>query len=142
MGGDYGRDVAVETCGCKDLVERAAAERLSRLPTLSAAISGSLPRDQAGVGAGLQAATREFGSALGVAVIGTVLTARFVHELPVGLRGEHTVAQALAAEPASAHQILTAFVAGADAGLRVIGIAVLVIGCLVTAQSLLTRRSR
>ena len=112
------------------------------LPTLSTAISDSLPRDQAGMGAGLQAATREFGSALGVAVIGTVLTARFVDELPVGLRGEHTVAQALASEPGSAHQILTAFVAGADAGLRVVGIAVLVIGCLVTAQSLLTRRSR
>ncbi|MEU0095963.1 hypothetical protein [Kribbella sp. NPDC006257] len=94
------------------------------------------------MGAGLQAATREFGSALGVAVIGTVLTARFVNELSIGLRGEHTVAQALAVEPGSAHQILAAFVAGADEGLRVVGIAVLVIGCLVTAQSLLVRRSR
>ena len=113
------------------------------LPTLSAAISGSLPRDQAGVGAGLQAATaRVRQRTSGSRSSGRCSRARFVHELPVGLRGEHTVAQALAAEPASAHQILTAFVAGADAGLRVIGIAVLVIGCLVTAQSLLTRRSR
>src|SRR6185295_4431395 len=49
------------------------------LPTLSGVIAGSLPPAQAGVGSGLQSTTREFGSALGVAVMGTVLTAQFVH---------------------------------------------------------------
>ncbi|MGW5718797.1 MFS transporter [Amycolatopsis sp. NPDC003865] len=80
------------------------------LPTLSGVITGSLPPEQAGVGTGLQATTREFGSALGVAVIGTVMSATS--------RGSDAV---------------TAFVAGADTGLRVAGAAVLVLGALVVA---------
>jgi len=114
------------------------------LPPLSGAIAGSLPPAQAGVGAGLQATTREFGSALGVAVVGSVLTARFVAALPPDIRAEHhprTVAQALATTtPAHAHDVLTAFVSGADLGLRVIGVGVLVLGALVVLQSLLSRR--
>jgi MFS family permease len=114
------------------------------VPTLSGAIAGSLPRAQAGVGAGLQATTREFGSALGVAVIGTILTARFVAALPPGIRADHdpqTVAQALAVTaPARAHDVIAAFVSGADAGLRVVGTAVLVLGALVLLQSRLSRR--
>ncbi|WP_433891141.1 MFS transporter [Streptomyces sp. CA-111067] len=115
------------------------------LPTLSGAISGALPSAQAGVGAGLQSTTREFGSALGVAVIGTVLTARFVAALPPDLRSghhhPHTVAQALATTPPGrAHDIVTAFVSGADSALRAIGVTVLVLGALVLLQSLLSRR--
>jgi EmrB/QacA subfamily drug resistance transporter len=82
------------------------------LPTLSAAISRSLPPAQAGVGAGLQATTREFGSALGVAVIGTVLNAR-----------------------SHGHDVAAEFVSGMDFGLRVIGVTVLVLGALVLLQS-------
>jgi uncharacterized protein YjeT (DUF2065 family) len=115
------------------------------LPTLSGAIAGSLPPAQAGVGAGLQATTREFGSALGVAVIGTVLTARFTAALPADIRAGHdprTVAQALVvAAPGHAREVITAFVAGADDGLRVVGISVLVLGGLVVLQSLLSRRA-
>ncbi|MFH8224206.1 MFS transporter [Streptomyces sp. NPDC018057] len=114
------------------------------LPTLSGAIAGSLPPAQAGVGAGLQATTREFGSALGVAVIGTVLTSRFAAALPADIRAAgdpHTVAQALAAAPAArAPEVVAAFVSGAQTGLRVIGAAVLVLGVLVVGQSLLSRR--
>ncbi|WP_433715189.1 hypothetical protein ACQP2U_14890 [Nocardia sp. CA-084685] len=111
------------------------------LPTLSGAIAGSLPPEQAGVAAGLQATTREFGSALGVAVIGTVLTARFVAALPPDIRADHdphTVAQALA----SGHtdDVVAAFVSGADDGLRAIGVLVLISGVLVVLQSLLSRR--
>jgi uncharacterized protein YjeT (DUF2065 family) len=108
-------------------------------------IAGSLPPAQAGVGAGLLATTREFGSALGVAVIGTVVTARFTAALRTDIRAGHdprTVAQALAvAGPGRAREIVNAFVSGADAGLRVIGISVLVLGGLVVLQSLLSRRS-
>lgn len=114
------------------------------LPTLSGAIAGSLPPAQAGVGAGLQSTTREFGSALGVAVIGTVLTARFHDALPPDIRAHgdpHTVAQALAAaDPARRHDIVTAFVTGADAGLRYVGAAVLVLGALLAALPLLRAR--
>nr|WP_067457152.1 MFS transporter [Actinomadura macra] len=116
------------------------------LPTLSGAIASSLPPAQAGVGAGLQATTREFGSALGVAVIGTVLTARFAAALPADIRAEdgpHTVAQALATTtPHRAHDVIAAFVSGTQDGLRVIGVAVLVLGGFVILQSLASRRGR
>ncbi|WP_327587905.1 MFS transporter [Nonomuraea sp. NBC_00507] len=116
------------------------------LPTLSGVIAGSLPPTQAGVGTGLQATTREFGSALGVAVIGTVFNARFAAALPPGIRADHdphTVAQALAATTTgSARDVVTAFVSGADLGLRVIGVTVLVLGALVVGQSLLSRRGQ
>lgn len=115
------------------------------LPTLSGAIASSLPPEQAGVGAGLQATTREFGSALGVAVIGTVLTARFVAALPSDIRSDHdphTVAQALATTtPDRANDVVTAFVSATDTGLRAIGVTVLVLGGLVYLQSLLSRRT-
>lgn len=114
------------------------------LPTLSGVIAGSLPPAQAGVGTGLQATTREFGSALGVAVIGTVFTARFVAALPADIRAghdPHTVAQALAVTtPDRASEVIAAFVSATDTGLRVIGVTVLVLGALVLLQSLLTRR--
>ncbi|AXB43346.1 MFS transporter [Amycolatopsis albispora] len=110
------------------------------LPTLSGVIAGSLPPSQTGVGTGLQATTREFGSALGVAVIGTVLTARFTAELPPDVHA-HTVAQALTSAPDRTHDVVTAFVAGTGSGLRVIGVAVLVLGGLVVLQSLLSRRA-
>lgn len=108
------------------------------LPTLSGVIAGSLPPAQAGVGTGLQATTREFGSALGVAVIGTVLSSRFAAALPpvVG-PAPPTVAEALAGRTPGA---VTAFVTAADTGLRVIGVTVLVLGGLVLLQSLLSRR--
>ncbi|GAA5156937.1 MFS transporter [Amycolatopsis dongchuanensis] len=105
------------------------------LPTFSGVIAGSLPPAQAGVGTGLQATTREFGSALGVAVIGTVLTARFTAALPPDLRRAHTVAQALAEAPGRAPDVVAAFVSAADSGLLVIGVAVLVLGALVVPQT-------
>ena len=111
------------------------------LPTLSGVIAGSLPPDRAGVGTGLQATTREFGSALGVAVIGTVMTAKFAAALPPDVRGAHTVAEALA-KTSRAHDVVTAFVEGADAGLRVVGIAVLVLGVLVVAESKVSQGAR
>jgi MFS family permease len=116
------------------------------LPTLSAVIAGSLPPAQAGVGTGLQATTREFGSALGVAVIGTVFTARFVAALPPDIRAghdPHTVAQALAATtPERAADVIAAFLSAAGTGLRVIGVTVLVLGALVVLHALLSRRAK
>ncbi|WP_226900746.1 hypothetical protein [Nonomuraea phyllanthi] len=46
-----------------------------------------------------------------------------------------------AAGPGSARDVVTAFVSGAHAGLRVVGVAVLVLGALVVLQSLLSRRA-
>lgn len=108
------------------------------LPTLSGVIAGSLPPAQAGVGSGLQATTREFGSALGVAVIATVFTGRFAAALPADVPA-HTVAQALATAPGRTGDVVTAFVSATDLGLRVIGVTVLVLGGFVVLESLFAR---
>ena len=66
-----------------------------------------------------------------------------VDALPASIRSNHdphTVAQALASSPGRASDVIAAFVAGTDAGLRVIGLAVLVLGLLVTLESRLSRR--
>ncbi|MGQ4514167.1 MFS transporter [Streptomyces sp. DW26H14] len=111
------------------------------LPALTAAITAALPREQAGVAGGLQAMTREFGSALGVAVIGTLLTSRFVRELhgvaPGALAGGHTprtVAEALAAAPAHRAAVVSAYTTGADTALKTVALIVLVAGALVVAE--------
>ncbi|MGW3011197.1 MFS transporter [Streptomyces sp. NPDC001219] len=46
-------------------------------PTLSQAIVASVPAHRSGMGSGLQGAARELGAALGIAVVGTVLSVRF-----------------------------------------------------------------
>ncbi len=56
------------------------------LPPLSGTIVHALPASHAGVGAGLNSTTRELGSALGVAVLSTILTSRFASHLPAALR--------------------------------------------------------
>ncbi|MFI0790000.1 MFS transporter [Streptomyces lydicus] len=47
------------------------------MPTLSHAIVASVPARRSGMGSGLQGAARELGAALGIAVVGTVLSVRF-----------------------------------------------------------------
>jgi len=56
------------------------------MPPLSGMIVHSLPPSHAGVSSGLNSTTREFGSALGVAVFSTILTARFASHLPAALK--------------------------------------------------------
>ncbi|MYW01751.1 MFS transporter [Streptomyces sp. SID3343] len=56
-------------------------------PLLSHAMMSALPPDRAGAASGLQSLARELGSALGIAVTGTVTTATFVARLPAPLSG-------------------------------------------------------
>lgn len=75
------------------------------LPSMSAGVVASLPHSQSGLGSGLNGAAREIGSALGVAVIGSLVTSRF----DAALHGHpRSVAGALAA---TAHRasVVTAF---------------------------------
>lgn len=88
------------------------------LPSLTAAIAAALPREQAGVAGGLQATTRELGSGLGVAVIGTLLTAQSGHH----------------------RHVIAAYVAGAGSAIRVVAVIVLVAGLLVIAEMTWARR--
>ncbi|SES18970.1 MFS transporter [Streptomyces qinglanensis] len=58
-------------------------------PSLSLTVIGSLPAERAGLGSGLNGAAREFGSALGVAAMGTVLASRtggFTDGMSAGFR--------------------------------------------------------
>ncbi|PKT68928.1 MFS transporter [Streptomyces populi] len=108
-------------------------------PCLTAQIASALPVERAGIAGGMQSATRELGSALGVAVVGTVLTAGFTRHLPAAL-GEHspvprTVKEALTLAPSDHAAVTEAFVHGADTALRAAALVVLVGGALVVAGS-------
>jgi MFS family permease len=81
------------------------------LPSLTAGLMAAMPSEQAGVAGGLQSATRELGSALGVAVVGTIAS--------------------------SGHdQVVDAFTAGAHTALRVVSIVTLLAGAVVVAVAL------
>ncbi|MFD9428724.1 MULTISPECIES: MFS transporter [unclassified Streptomyces] len=113
-------------------------------PCLTAQIASALPVERAGIAGGLQSATRELGSALGVAVVGTILTAGFTHHLaadpirPTPL--PRTVQEALTPAPADhtavteafTHSAVTeAFTHGANTALRAAALVVLLAGALV-----------
>ncbi|MCP9210717.1 MFS transporter [Streptomyces sp. NEAU-Y11] len=106
------------------------------MPMLSASILGALPHSRAGLGSGLGSAAREVGSALGVAVMGTVLTARFTDRLPDSLGGHAdspgeamTAARSLgAAEHARA---VAAFTDAMTVGFRVVAAVVAVLAVVV-----------
>ncbi|MEU8890865.1 MFS transporter [Streptomyces sp. NPDC048442] len=71
-------------------------------PLLSHAMMAALPPDRAGAGSGLQSLARELGSAVGIAVTGTLTTAVFTAGLPLPLAGPGhptTVAEAYARTP-------------------------------------------
>jgi EmrB/QacA subfamily drug resistance transporter len=121
------------------------------MPPLSSMIVHALPPSHAGVGSGLNSTTREFGSALGVAVLSTVLTSRFARHLPLALRnvpgpaGQQirqsiTAALAYAARtpnPALRAQLIDgtrdAFTSGTSLGLR-IGAALILLATVVVAH--------
>jgi EmrB/QacA subfamily drug resistance transporter len=107
------------------------------MPPLSGMIVHALPPSHAGVSSGLNSTTREIGSALGVAVLSTVLTTRFASHLPAALRNvpgaegqaiKHSITSALhyaasAPDPAVRAHLLDAtrdaFTSGTSVGLRV-----------------------
>jgi len=123
------------------------------MPPLSGAIVHALPPSHAGVGAGLNSTTRELGSALGVAVLSTILTSRFSSHLPAallavpGARGtaiKHSVTAALkyaatAPDAATRAQLLhatrVAFTGGTSLGLRVGALVLLLTTALIARQT-------
>jgi EmrB/QacA subfamily drug resistance transporter len=121
------------------------------MPPLSGMIVHALPPSHAGVGSGLNSTTRELGSALGVAVLSTVLTARFASHLPAALRNvpgaqgqdiRHSITSALryassTSSPAVREHLLhgtrDAFTSGTSVGLRV-GVVLLLLTTAVVAN--------
>ena len=107
-------------------------------PPLSDGIMSALPAERAGMGSGLQSVTRELGSALGVAVVGSVLDARFAALLPPALRTADAPSTVAAAQhrtgdPVVLHDVTAAFTAAMSAGLRTAAVIVVVLGIAVAA---------
>ncbi len=71
------------------------------MPTAADSVLGSLPREEAGVGSGTYGVAIQVGSALGVAVIGSMLAARYQQHVTAALAGHHVPADALAAASGS-----------------------------------------
>jgi EmrB/QacA subfamily drug resistance transporter len=107
------------------------------MPPLSGMIVHALPPTHAGVSSGLNSTTRELGSALGVAVLATILATRYsshlpatLHDLsgPSGTAVRHSVSAALdyarhAGDPVTRDRLVAgtraAFTSGTSLGLRV-----------------------
>lgn len=118
------------------LVAVAAGSGLS-VPALSTAIVSSLPRAQAGTASGLNSAVREVGSALGVALVGTIVAGRFRSNLPSSLRGSGgSTSQALRAAgrlgPAAHDAATHAFTQAMATGFRVVALVVVAAGIAVS----------
>jgi EmrB/QacA subfamily drug resistance transporter len=106
------------------------------LPIVSAAIVTATPARLAGMGSGLQGATRELGSALGVAIVGTVLTASFASRAPAALRaGAHPNPSEVLARAAGGPlhaAAVQAYTGAVDDAVRAVALAVLA-GAVLTA---------
>ncbi|MFG2281213.1 MFS transporter [Streptomyces asoensis] len=102
-------------------------------PAMAYAIMSSIPPAKAGVGAGVNGTLAEFGSGLGVAVLGAVLNARFAAvSLPVALAAADSVAEKA--------RVVDSFSSGLEVSLLIGAAAVLLGG--VVAATLLTRAER
>jgi predicted MFS family arabinose efflux permease len=68
------------------------------MPAAVAALMGTIPPEQAGVGSALNDAIGQSGTALGVAILGSLLASGFARHMPAGTPGpaRHSIAGALA----------------------------------------------
>jgi EmrB/QacA subfamily drug resistance transporter len=129
------------------------------MPPLSGMMVHALPPSHAGVSSGLNSTTREFGSALGVAVLSTILTSRFASHLPAALRNlpgasgqavRQSVTAALgyaasAPDPGTRAHLVDAtrdaFTSGMSLGLRAGAFLVLLVTAVIAAQHPQNRHS-
>jgi predicted MFS family arabinose efflux permease len=115
------------------------------VPKLSTDIVTSLPTARSGMGSGLNSAVREVGAAVGIAVVGTVLSSQFAQHLPDGLRDQHgspaqTLRAARGLDPVVRDEAVRAFTDAMALGFRVIALAVLV-STVVVLRGMRTARS-
>ena len=127
------------------------------LPTGTASVMGSLPREHTGVGSATNGAFLQVGGALGVAVIGSLLATRYQDHVTAALAPYHVPHAALTTilgslggalavaghvggvlGAALAHLARTAFISGMDLGLTV-GAAVALVGWLLALALLPSR---
>jgi EmrB/QacA subfamily drug resistance transporter len=127
------------------------------LPTGTASVMGSLPREHTGIGSATNGAFLQIGGALGVAVIGSLLATRYQDHVTAALVPYHvpqnvltTIIGSLGGALAVAGHVggilgaglaylaRTAFVSGMDLGLTV-GAGVAMVGCLLALAVLPSR---
>ncbi|MGC4979954.1 MFS transporter [Streptomyces sp. DT193] len=108
-------------------------------PAMAYAIMSAIPREKAGVGAGINGMLAEFGNGLGVAVLGAVLNSRFAALIPVAA-GSLPAALASAGSAGERERIVDAFSSGLETSQLVGAVAVLLGGLL--AAALLRRAER
>ena len=127
------------------------------MPAVSGSVMGSLPRGDTGVGAAANGVAIQVGGALGVAVIGSLLSTRYQDRMTTALASHHlphaienTIlgsiggALSIAAQAGGAacrllaHVARSAFISGADIGL-LIAAAVVLAGCVLALVSLPAR---
>ncbi|UYQ64104.1 MFS transporter [Streptomyces peucetius] len=107
----------------------------SMVPAMTAAID-ALPPDRAGSGSGLLTTVRQVGSAVGIALIGSLLAAVYENRLPADApeaAGDSVVAAHLLGDPALTAAADAAYVRGMGVVLLVCGIAALVTALLAAA---------
>ncbi|WP_344858163.1 MFS transporter [Amycolatopsis ultiminotia] len=114
------------------------------MPAMANAVMSAIPPAKAGSGAGIQGTVSQFGSGLGVAVLGAVLNSRFAALLPVGIgagaAGSLYEALAAAPTPELKAQVHNAFADGVRDS-QLIGALAVVLGGLL-AGLLLRRAAR
>ncbi|RDS67303.1 MFS transporter [Streptomyces sp. M7] len=108
-------------------------------PAMSHAIMSAIPPEKAGVGGGINGTVAEFGTGLGVAVLGALLNARFAALIPMAA-ASLPMALAQADGAAERGRVLDAFSSGLETSLLV-GASAVLLGGLV-AGALLRRAER
>ncbi len=83
------------------------------MPTATDSVLGTLPHEDSGVGSATNSTAMQVGGALGVAVVGSVLSSRFQGTLVPALAGHHV--------PAVARQTILGSLGGALAVARIVG---------------------
>ncbi|MGW4459891.1 MFS transporter [Streptomyces albidoflavus] len=109
-------------------------------PAMALAIMSSIPKEKAGVGAGINGTLAEFGNGLGVAVLGAVLNSRFAALLGVGAAGSFPAAMAAADSDAARERVTDSFSTGLSTS-QFVGAAAVLTGGLLAAY-LLSRAER
>ncbi|MFJ8648593.1 MFS transporter [Streptomyces sp. NPDC093546] len=109
-------------------------------PAMAVAVLNAIPREKAGVGAGIEGTVTEFGNGLGVAVHGAVLNSRFAALVPVPAAASLPAALAAADSADERQQVADAFASGLVTSQLVGATAVLLGGLL--AAALLRRAER
>jgi EmrB/QacA subfamily drug resistance transporter len=110
------------------------------MPVAASALMGAIPPERAGIASGLNGTLTELGNSFGIAILGSLLSARFAASLPDSLgegadRSMTSALRAAAGSPALTQTVREAFVSGMSASL-VVGACAALLGGVVSGLML------